>query len=157
MMGTSPDQAKGSPLSTSCPDAVRSQLRGLYQWHINTPDRSGFSAQRDRFTPELFDQLMQAFALTSQKHGRFVDFDIFSGTQVRIFGYRLIACFPHRDGAVDAVMAVQVGLRGPSENVPQLLRYVMQQDALGVWRIADLSWPSPEPSRLSDFLRRLLS
>ena len=43
--------------------------------------RAQFTSQKQRFTPELEDLLLAAFAL-QPSDGRFVDFDPFSNTQV---------------------------------------------------------------------------
>jgi hypothetical protein len=87
-----PDHAGAA--SASCPAPVVDQLDGLYRWQVARQDERGpidLSSQQGRFTPGLDQQLPAAHQL-NPADGRFVDFDVFSGTQVRTFGARVLGC-----------------------------------------------------------------
>ncbi|MEB3246868.1 MAG: hypothetical protein VKJ63_03290 [Synechococcus sp.] len=83
--------ATPAPLDLACPDGVKQQLDGLYRWQVQRMDQpdalaAALSSQLDRFTPELFKLLLQARQLSPTRDGRYLDFDVFSDTQVRTFG-----------------------------------------------------------------------
>ena len=143
---------------SACPAAVSQQLDGLYRWQIerhNSPSPRDLSSQRQRFTPELYQQLQQGFALTPARDGRFVDFDVFSGTQVTTFGARVSGCSRLKAGSINAQVAVDTGLRGRSSGRPQQLEFRMVQRD-GRWRIADIHYPGEPGFSLSSFLNSLL-
>ena len=143
---------------SACPAALSQQLDSLYRWQIerqNSPSPRDLSSQRHRFTPELYQQLQQAFALTPERDGRFVDFDVFSGTQVMTFGARVSGCSRIKSGRINAQVSVDTGLRGRSSGRPQQLRYRMVQRD-GRWRIADIHYPGDPGFSLSSFLSSLL-
>ena len=143
---------------SACPAAVSQQLDGLYRWQIerqNSPSPRDLSSQRQRFTPELYQQLQQGFALTPMRDGRFVDFDVFSGTQVTTFGARVSGCSRLKAGSINAQVAVDTGLRGRSSGRPQQLEFRMVQRD-GRWRIADIHYPGEPGFSLSSFLNSLL-
>ena len=99
----------------ACPAAVSQQLDGLYRWQIerqNSPSPRNLSSQRQRFTPELYQQLQQGFAQTPAQDGRFVDFDVFSGTQVTTFGAKVSGCTRLKAGSINAEVSVDTGLGG---------------------------------------------
>ena len=101
----------------TCPAAVTQQLDGLYRWQIerqNSPSPRNLSSQRQRFTAELYQQLQQGFALTPAQDGRFVDFDVFSGTQVTTFGAKVSGCTRAKGGSINAEVSVDTGLGGRS-------------------------------------------
>lgn len=50
------------------------------------------SSQRQRFTPSLFELLIEARALTPVRDGRYLDFDVFSNTQSETFGALVKSC-----------------------------------------------------------------
>ena len=109
---------------SACPAAVSQQLDGLYRWQIERHNSSAprdLSSQRQRFTPELYQQLQQGFALTPERDGRFVDFDVFSGTQVTTFGARVSGCSRIKSGRINAQVSVDTGLRGRSSGRPEQL------------------------------------
>jgi hypothetical protein len=141
----------------ACPAAATAVLDGLYRWHVAKQRDSGpivLISQRDRFTPELYSQLVRALAMTPAAGG-FVDFDVFSGTQVSTFGASVRRC--QAAGAdLEALVAVQVGLRGRPTEPPMLLRYTLVSSPAGSWRIADITYPANPPFRLSEFLSELL-
>ncbi|MCP9887497.1 DUF3828 domain-containing protein [Cyanobium sp. ATX 6A2] len=133
--------AGASPVA--CPAGVIAQIDGLYRWQIGRQNDRGpieLTSQRECFTPALVQQLEDAFRL-SPADGRFVDFDVFSGTQVRTFGARVLGCAPAAEGRLDA---------------PVQLRYQLLPVGRGEWRIADISYPGEPRFRLSRFLAELL-
>ena len=143
---------------SACPTALRQQLDGLYRWQIerqNSHSPRDLSSQRQRFTPELYKQLQQGLALSPVRDGRFVDFDVFSGTQVTTFGARVSGCSRLKAGSINARVAVDTGLRVPSPGRPQQLEYRMVQRD-GRWRIADIHYPGDPGFSLSSFLSSLL-
>ena len=143
---------------SACPAALSQQLDGFYRWQIerqNSNSPRDLSSQRQRFTPELYQQLQQGFALTPERDGRFVDFDVFSGTQVMTFGARVSGCSRIKAGRINAQVSVDTGLRGRSNGRPQQLQYCMVQ-CDGRWRIADIHYPGDPGLSLSSFLSSLL-
>lgn len=154
-----------APAAASCPAAVRDQLDGLYRWQLQQQKlqengrqslEQAIASQRDRFTPGLFRLLQQAFALTPAADGRFVDFDVFSGTQVETLGARVLGCSSPLPAGLKAQVAVQASLRGRPAQSPQLLTYSLKPAAGGAWRIDDISYPGEAGFRLRPFLRELL-
>jgi len=71
-------------------------IDGLYRW-VETWERANdalhLTSQAHRFTPALSWQIQRALALTPAD-GRFVDINIFNGTQVSTFGPRVLGCAP---------------------------------------------------------------
>lgn len=155
-----PAASAGGPAAIPCPAEATAVIDGLYRWHGADQKRSGpmdLSGQRERFTPFLHGRLSRALALTPGRDGRFVDFDVFSGTQVSTFGARVLSCRPAEAGGLEAQVAVTVGIstRGPEEP-PQLLRYHLVPGPTGGWRIADITYPGEPGFRLTGFLTDLL-
>lgn len=153
-----------APLGTAaarpvpCPAAVTAQIDGLYRWQVARQDARGavdLTSQRERFTPALYQQLVDAFRL-SPADGRFVDFDVFSGTQVHTFGARVRGCAPAGQDSLEAQVSVEVGLLNRPADSPVQLRYQMLPTDTGTWRIADISYPGEPGFNLSSFLSELL-
>ena len=143
---------------SACPPDLSQQIDGLYRWQIeqqNSPSPRNLSSQRQRFTPELYQQLQQGFVLTPAQDGRFVDFDVFSGTQVTTFGAKVSGCTRLKAGSINAEVSVDTGLGGRSSGRPQQLEYRMVLRD-GLWRIADIHYPSEPGFSLSSFLSSLL-
>jgi hypothetical protein len=141
-----------------CPAAVRAQVDELYRWQLARQERPGpiaIVSQRERFTPQLFSLLERAYALTPA-HGRFVDFDPFSGTQVNTFGAALRECRFDQQGVLTLRVAVQAGLRGRTAEPAQQLLYRFQQTPAEGWRIADIVYLREPSLRLSTYLKELL-
>lgn len=94
------------PASTTiCPEGVVDQLDGLYRWQVQRMDGNedpvqAFASQRQRFTPSLFELLLQAKELTPMRDGRFLDFDVFSNTQVSTFGATVKGCRAKAKGSL---------------------------------------------------------
>jgi len=141
-----------------CPPSVREQIDGLYRWRLQRQEQRGslaIATQRQRFTPELYGLLERAAGLTPADD-RFVDFDLFSGTQVSTFGAAVLGCVPAQAEAVEALVAVHAGLRGRPAEAPQQLRYVLHPSGAAGWRIADIIYASEPSFRLSTYLQQLL-
>lgn len=148
---------RASPV-VDCPAMVRGQIDGLYRWMQEEQPQALATAianQRQRFTPQLFELLERATALTPAD-GRFIDFDLFSGTQVTTFGSSVLGCRQLQTDAVEALVAVQVGLRGRSAEPPQQLRYLLRESSAHGWRIDDITYPEIPPFRLRTYLQELL-
>ena len=141
-----------------CPAPVKAQLDGLYRWQVARQELRGpleIASQRGRFTDELFQKLRRAYALDPAS-GRYVDFDLFSYSQVYTFGAKVLGCTALPGGGMEALVAVQAGLRNRPSEAPQQLRYLLVTDPVGTWKIADIAYPDPAGSRLTSFLAELL-
>ncbi|MEB3352872.1 MAG: hypothetical protein VKM34_01360 [Cyanobacteriota bacterium] len=144
---------------TPCPAPVKAQLDGLYRWHVAGKDLSGpieLKSQQSRFTPGLYQKLRRAYGLDPAS-GRFVDFDLFSGTQVGTFGAKVLGCDALPGGGLEARVAVQAGLRNRPLEAPQLVRYQLVRGPGGSWKIADIVDSDPAGFRLSSYLNELLA
>ena len=144
---------------TPCPAAVKAQLDGLYRWQVARQDLSGpieLKSQQSRFTPGLYRQLRRVYGLDPAS-GSFVDFDLFSGTQVSTFGAEVLGCTATPGGGLEARVAVQAGLRNRPLEAPQLLRYQLVRGPAGSWKIADIVYAHPAGFRLSSYLDELLA
>jgi hypothetical protein len=141
-----------------CPVPVKVQLDGLYLWQVARQELRGpleITSQKGRFTDELYQKLRRAYALDPAS-GRYVDWDLFSGTQVQTFGAKVLGCTALPGGGMQALVAVQAGLRNRPSEVPQQLRYQLVMDLVGTWKIADIVYSDPPGSRLTSFLDELL-
>jgi hypothetical protein len=142
-----------------CPAPVKAQIDGLYRWQVARQDRSGaieIKSQQSRFTPGLYQKLRRAYGLDPAS-GRFVDFDLFSGTQVGTFGAKVLGCTAAPGGGLEALVAVQAGLRNRPTEAPQKLRYQLVRGPAGSWKIADIVYAHPAGFRLSSYLAELLA
>ena len=154
--------------AASCPQQVVDQLDGLYQWHLtaqSNQQRGDLTLQKQAFTPELYKQLSRAWALDPWVDGAFLDFVVFSGTQVTTFGADVIGCqklYPKVKAfypeVIEANVAVRVGLRGRASEVPQQLSYLLIRSD-NEWMISDLIYnhQTGVSSSLSELLRSILS
>lgn len=157
LLPLAPAPAAEPPLS-ACPAAVVELIDGLYRWQLarqNEPGPMLLISQRQRFTPGLYSQLVLANALRPGE-GPFLDFDVFSGTQVGTFGARVNGC-TGQGPRLQAAVAVQAGLRGRTMEAPQQLRYSLQQDSSGSWRIADITYLLNDPNNPSSVLSAILA
>ena len=154
--------------AAACPQQVTDRLNELYRWHLaaQAEQRSGdLTLQKQTFTPELYDQLNRAWDLDPQVDGAFLDFVVFSGTQVSTFGAEVIGChklYPAVNAlspeVITASVGVRAGLRGRASEIPQQLSYRLIRSDNG-WVISDLVYnhPNGRSSSLSELLRSILS
>ena len=144
-----------------CPKGVVDQLDGLYRWQVQRMEQRGdavkaLATQRQRFTPSLFELLMEARQLTPSPDGRYLDFDVFSNTQVSTFGARVTGCSAEIGNSIRARVDVQAGLRGRSGEPPRKLLYEMNRDSTGNWRINDITYLNERVFQLRPFLQQLI-
>ena len=143
-----------------CPAPVKAQLDGLYRWQVARQELRGpleIASQKGRFTDKLYQKLRRAYALDPTS-GRYVDWDLFSYTQVHTFGAKVLGCTTLSGGVMEALVAVQAGLRNRPSEAPQQLRYQLVMNLVGTWKIADIVYPNPAGSRrLTSFLAELLA
>lgn len=150
------------PASTTiCPEGVVDQLDGLYRWQVQRMDGNedpvqAFASQRQRFTPSLFELLLQAKTLTPMRDGRFLDFDVFSNTQVSTFGATVKGCRAKAKGSIAAEVDVTTGLRGRPSGTPRRLLYELKLNNQGSWRINNITYLDEETFQLRPFLEKLL-
>ena len=136
--------AMATPATTGpCPAGVVNQLDGLYRWHVQSQQGridqiKSLTTQRQRFTPSLFELLLQAKKLRPTTHGRFLSFDVFSDTQVRTFGATVIGCSAQKARSIQAEVRVDVGLRDKPSGIPRGLLYEMNNGSKGIWRINNI-------------------
>ena len=145
----------------ACPQGVIDQLDGLYRWQVQRMDSNenpvkALSSQRQRFTPSLFELLLQARQLTPVRDGRYLDFDVFSNTQVATYGAKIKGCSAEKANTIKAEVAVDVGLRGRSSSSPQRLLYELNNNGEGSWRINNITYLNGEVFELRPFLQKLI-
>ena len=150
------------PLNLACPTGVLQQLDELYHWQVQRMDHpdaptATLSSQRDRFTPELFTLLMEARQLTPTRDGRFLDFDVFSNTQVRTFSAVITGCSAAEKNSILAAVEVQAGLRKTPSATPRRLEYELKRDSTGHWRIDDITYRNEPVFELKPFLETLVN
>ena len=139
-------------MNLACPTGVRQQLDGLYRWQVqrmNQPDgpTATLSSQRDRFTPELFNLLMEAWQLTPTTDGRYLDFDVFSNTQVRTFEAVVTGCNTAQGNGIEAAVEVSslIGeLGGLSALAHQLLLLSLSTGSPTKYTVYDYGYPKEE-------------
>ena len=145
----------------ACPQGVINQLDGLYRWQVQRMDADedpvkALSSQRQRFTPSLFELLLQARQLTPVRDGRYLDFDVFSNTQVATYGARVTGCTAEKANSIKAEVAVNVGLRGRSSGSPRRLLYELNNNGEGSWHINNITYLDGEVFELRPFLQKLI-
>ena len=133
--------------AAACPQQVTERLDELYRWHLAAQaeqQRGDLTLQKQTFTPELYDQLNRAWHLDPRVDGAFLDFVVFSGTQVSTFGAKVIGChklYPAVNAfspeVITASVEVRAGLRGRASEPPQQLSYRLIRSDNG-WVISDL-------------------
>ena len=144
-----------------CPRGVIDQLDGLYRWQVQRMEQRGdavkaLATQRQRFTPSLFELLMEARQLKPSRDDRYLDFDVFSNTQVSTFGARVTGCSAEIGNSIRARVDVQAGLRGRSGEPPRKLLYELNQDSTGNWRINEITYLNERVFQLKPFLQQLI-
>ena len=145
----------------ACPQGVIVQLDGLYRWQVQRMDQRGdavkaLATQRQRFAPSLFEQLMEARQLKPTSDGRYLDFDVFSDTQVMTFGASVTGCSAEIGNSIQATVNVQAGLRGRTGEPPRKLLYELKRDSTGSWRINDITYLNERVFQLKPFLQKLI-
>ena len=145
-----------------CPEGVVNQLDGLYRWQVQRMETredpvAALSTQRQRFTPSLFELLLQARALQPMRDGRFLDFDVFSNTQVATFGAKVISCSAEQRHIIQAEVDVEAGLTGRPSGTPRRLLYEMHRDSKNTWRINNITYLDKPGFQLRPFLQKLLN
>ena len=150
------------PMNLACPDEVRHQLDGLYQWQVQRMDQpnspaASLSSQSERFSPRLFSLLTQARQLTPSKDGRYLDFDVFSNTQVRTFSAVITGCSAAQKNSILAAVEVQAGLRKTPSATPRRLEYELQRDCTGQWKIAEITYRNERVFHLRTYLEKLVN
>ncbi|QNI53912.1 hypothetical protein SynBIOSE41_01396 [Synechococcus sp. BIOS-E4-1] len=154
--------AMAVPATTgTCPQGVIEQLDGLYRWQVQRMDSNedrvkALSSQRQRFTPSLFRLLMEARQLTPSRDGRFLDFDVFSNTQVATFGAKVSGCSAEKGNSIEARVDVEAGLTGRPSGTPRRLLYELNRDGKGNWRINNITYLDGKVFQLRPFLQELL-
>ena len=143
-----------------CPSGVVNQLDGLYRWQVQRMDQrvdriKALSSQRQRFTPSLFELLLQANKLQPTIDGRFIDFDVFSSSQVYTFGAKVTGYSAQKATSIQNKVNVEVGLRG-RPGIPRRLLYEMNKDSKGSWRINNITYLDKPGFQLRPYLKDLL-
>ena len=146
----------------ACPEAVRQQLDELYRWQVQRMDQpnntsTSLSSQSERFSPRLFSLLTQARQVTPSKDGRYLDFDVFSNTQVRTFSAVITGCSAAQKNSILAAVEVQAGLRKTPSATPRRLEYELQRDCTGQWKIAEITYRNERVFHLRTYLEKLVN
>ena len=154
--------ATHAPLDLACPDGVNQQIDGLYRWQVQRMDQAdgptaALASQRDRFTPELFKLLLQARQLSPNRDGRYLDFDVFSDTQVRTFGALVTGCSADDGQSIQAAVNVQAGLRKQASGTPRQLIYHLTLDGTGQWQINEITYRNERVFQLRPYLEALVN
>ncbi len=145
-----------------CTAGVVNQLDGLYRWRVQSQQGridqiKSLTTQRQRFTPSLFELLLQAKKLRPTTHGRFLSFDVFSDTQVRTFGATVIGCSAQKARSIQAEVRVDVGLRDKPSGIPRGLLYEMNRGSKGSWVIDNITYLDDGRVSLRPYLKNLLN
>ena len=156
------EPATPPPMNLACPDEVRHQLDGLYQWQVQRMDQpnspaASLSSQSERFSPRLFSLLTQARQLTPSKDGRYLDFDVFSNTQVRTFSAVITGCSAAQKNSILAAVEVQAGLRKTPSATPRRLEYELKRDCTGQWKITEITYRNERVFHLKTYLEKLVN
>ena len=143
-----------------CPEGVINQIDGLYRWHVQRMGKSSdpveaLSSQLQRFTPSLFELLIEARQLHALRDGRFLDIDVFSNTQASTYSAKVTGCSTEKAGSIMAAVDVQAGLRPPG--MTSRLRYELNKDSKGNWRINNISYLDGHVFQLRPFLQELVN
>ena len=144
-----------------CPRGVVEQLDGLYRWQVQQMDNSddpatALASQRQRFTPSLFELLLQARQLTPTRDGRYLNWDVFSHTQAATFAAEVTGCSAEIGNSIQATVNVQAGLRGRTGEPQCKLLYELKRDSTGSWRINDITYLNERVFQLKPFLQKLI-
>ena len=110
-----------------------------------------------RFTPGLFKLLLEASQLSPTEHGRYLDFDVFSDTQVRTFGAVVTGCSAVDGHSIQAAVDVQAGLRQQASGTPRQLIYNLKLNNTGQWQINEITYRNERVFQLSPYLEALVN
>ena len=99
---------------------------------------------------------MEARQLKRTSDGRYLDFDVFSDTQVMTFGATVTGCSAEIGNSIQATVNVQAGLRGRTGEPPRKLLYELKRDSTGSWRINDITYLNERVFQLKPFLQKLI-
>jgi Protein of unknown function (DUF3828) len=135
--------------------APQTTVDRFYQWYLmNDRVSDKISQQKAVFTPELYDQLVQAWAKQPGKDSEFVDFDVFSGTQVRTVKAVVKSTrqpFPNETAEVD--VDLYEGRRGTSTTNKPITVKVLLSRKDGSWHIRNLVYPDSDWANLMSILK----
>ena len=151
-----------SKLNLECPNGVHQQLDGLYRWQVQRMDQAdgptaALASQRDRFTPGLYTLLLEASQLNPTEHGRYLDFDVFSDTQVRTFGAVVTGCSAVDGHSIQAAVDVQAGLRQQASGAPRQLIYNLTLNCKDQWQINEITYRNERVFQLRPYLEELVN
>ena len=161
LMALETPKADSEP-NLACPNGVHQQLDGLYSWQVQRMDQAvapmaALASQRDRFTPGLFTLLLEASQLSPTQHGRHLDFDVFSDSQVRTFGAVVAGCSAVDGPSIQAAVDVQAGLRKQASGSPRQLTYHLKLNCTGQWQINDITYRNEHVFQLRPYLEALVN
>lgn len=139
--------------SATCPPQVNTQLNSLYDWHIQRnlksyedpdidrePREELILSQQDRFTPSLFQLLYQGLKRKQGPDG-WIDFDVFSNSQVNTVAAKVVGCSDVERNKILAAVDVSVSLHPErSPGPPSRLLYEMKKDKAGSWLINNITY-----------------
>jgi Protein of unknown function (DUF3828) len=125
-------------------DSPQASVNQFYQWYLKTESiRPQFAQQKALFSPELYTQLTKAW---TKKPGQdnFVDFDVFSGTQVGMAKAVVRSMSRSRGGRtadvdVDLYEGRKInGKLTQVSNTPIPVKVLLESQNNGPWRIQNL-------------------
>lgn len=139
--------------SANCPPQVNTQLNTLYDWHIQRnlesyedpdidrePREELILSQQDRFTPSLFQLLYQGLKRKQSPDG-WIDFDVFSNSQVNTVAAKVVGCSDVEKDKIFANVDVSVSLHPErSPGPPSRLLYEMKKGKAGSWLINNITY-----------------
>ena len=144
-----------------CEDSPPIQTGRGIVWEVQRMEQrvdqiKALSSQRHRFTPSLFELLLQAKKLRPTSDGRFLDFNVFNSSQVATFRAKVIGCSTQKARSIQAEVSVDVGLRG-RPGIPRGLLYEMNKRSKGSWRINNITYLDDGRVSLRPYLKNLLN
>jgi Protein of unknown function (DUF3828) len=144
-------------------DSPQALVNQFYQWYLKTESiRPQFAQQKALFSPELYTQLTKAW---TKKPGQdnFVDFDVFSGTQVgmaKAVVRSIIWSMPEQaiGATCSASCAILIDDRGFHTAILDCINHNEDREGAGVRTILDSDfWLLPPGSWLLPCLASLIS
>jgi Protein of unknown function (DUF3828) len=142
---------------TASPQTVVNQF---YQWFLTTESiQENFVQQQAAFTPELYDQLVTAWQKRPRADTKFVDFDVFSGTQVDMAKATVrstIQTTPNSNAEVDIDLfegRIRNGTRVQVSNTPIPIKVILEKKDSEPWRIRNIIYPRMSWDNLMSILQ----